>query len=468
MSFILQQHYQLTLTAVCGSVWPRLRDYWRAILLCIGLLPAVYAQQSWQINLKDADVLTFIQQVAEMTGKSFIIDPKVRGKVNVISPVSLDQQAVYQLFLATLAVHGYTAVENQGVIQIIPSNNVKSSGGAVDNEQRVIGQEFVTRVIPITNGSAQELVPILRPLASRYAHLAGVQSANAIIIADHDVNIRRISRIIDSLNNNEAESIDIIELEHAWVGSIIGLLEKLVPEEVTLTGGEQGGAVRRTHSAIRLVADERGNRLILRGDPGAIKRIKQLVTTLDVPTDETSSSTVIFLNNADAKKLSELLKGFAGVVQQTQDAGSGQGAPPAEPVAILADEDLNALVIRAEPAVLAELQAIVTELDIRRTQVLIEAAIFEINLDDKNSLGVQVALNPETIEQGYPLAASNISGEGSSLASVAQGILTQNLSALPNSAVLGVVGGSSPIKWGALLQAIQTQSNGNILSTTSI
>ena len=170
---------------------------------CIALLfsMAVHAEeQTWKVNLKDADIRAFVTQIADITGYSFVIDPRIKGKVTVVSNTSLNKAAVYEMFLAVLGVHGFAAIPGQDVIKIVRQNSAKQTAQNDRFMRKVPSEQIVTRVIQVNNAKALELVPILRPMVAKYGHLAGVAAANALIISDHLANIKRISKIIDELD----------------------------------------------------------------------------------------------------------------------------------------------------------------------------------------------------------------------------------------------------------------------------
>lgn len=439
---------------------------WLAVVLLLAGLcrPLLAEEQTYQLNMQDADIRDVIDMVARVTGESFIVDPRVRGQVTVISDRELSADAIYEIFLATIEVYGFSAVETDNAIKVVAQADVKSSGLPVDNEGEIDGERIITRVFPIQNTSAMELVPILRPLVASYGHLAGVNTANALIISDRATNIERIAEIVDLLDQAGSEEIEVVSLQYAWVGNIIQLLERISPTPVT--AGDQGGQ-RGGGSGVHLVGDERSNRIIIRGEDEARAQIVALIDELDIPAPENSASKVIFLNNADAARMAELLTGLAGSVQQ--EANQGNQAPPASPISILPDEQLNALVVRAEPSVMTEIESIVRQLDVRRKQVLIEAAIVEVSGDVSDALGIQWATNPEQAQDGLPFGATNFNEAGAPLSDIVSAAATNNVSALPNGAFLGLVdpSGDSP-SFGAIIQAIESQSNTNVLSTPSV
>lgn len=417
------------------------------------------AQEQWQINLKEADVGAFISQVASITGKSFVIDPRVRGKVTVLSSEAMNADAVYELFLSVLTVHGFTAVPAGDVILIVQQNDVKQQGRDLDEDFGVNSQELLTKVIMIKNTPALDLVPILRPLVAKYGHLAGVRSANALIISDHAANIHRMEQIIDRLDRSGSEELEVIQLKEAWVGNVVTMLQSLDPAKVSQ--GTAAAANENTAGSIRVVADERSNRLIIKGEKSARERIRRLIEDLDQPSYFSGSAQVMRLQYADATKMADLLKNLLS----DSPAGSDQNQAKGK-AGIHADEDLNALVIRAEPSLLKEIQDLVVQLDVRRSQVLIESAIIEVIGDVNDALGVQWA----TGNLDQPLAGTNFSNAGPSLSTIAGSIATGNAAAAVGTGLtLGAYSekNGSP-NFGVILQALQSVTNTNLLSTPSI
>lgn len=412
--------------------------------------------QNWQVNLNDADISAFIGQIADITGKSFVIDPRVKGKVTVVSTETMNTEAVYELFLSVLQVHGYAAVPAGDVIMVVQQNSVKQQGRDLEVKYKKQSQEMVTKVITIKNTPALDLVPILRPLVAKYGHLAGVKSANALIISDHASNINRIEQIIDRLDKSGSEELEVIQLKEAWVGNVVTMLQSLDPDKVAQgKGAKSGGA-----GSIRVVADERSNRLIIKGEKTSRERIRTLIQQLDKPSYFSGSTKVIRLKYADSKKLAELLKN----VMSDSDSGNKDANKAKGKASIHADEELNALVVRAEPSVLKEIDEIIHELDVRRAQVLIESAIVEVTGDVTDSLGFQWAVG----DTDNPVAGTNFGNAGQSISSIAAGIATNTASLGNGLTVGGFKESNGQIDFGVIIQALESQSNTNLLSTPSI
>ncbi|AHI29164.1 type II secretion system secretin GspD [Marinobacter similis] len=438
-----------------------------ALLILLPLMSVAHGQEeTWRLNLKDADIRAFVTQVADITGYSFVVDPRVKGKVTVLSSAPMNKDEIYDLFLAVLNVHGFTAIPGEEVIKVVQQVDAKQSAESMSRFEEIPSEQLITRVIQIDNANALELVPILRPLVAKYGHLAGVAAANALIVSDHSSNIQRIEQIVRELDSPSKYEVEVIQLDEAWVGDMVTLLQELAPDELGRAGGENAA---RKYS---VTADERSNRLILRGDQNFRDKMRGLIRQLDQPSASGGTTKVLRLKHADAKKLTEILKGVMGeLAKEGSGGGSGGsgGTKPGSNFAVFADEGLNALVVRGEPSLMQEAEQIVAHLDVRRAQVLIEAAIVEISDDLGQDLGVQFAVGDESGES-TPVVGTNFSNVGRSLSEV--------IGALASDSIIGPAAGGvtigagqrdrDGITWGILLQALSTSAAANLLSTPSI
>ena len=360
----------------------RTRPHTRFALLLTVLLSLALAwsnatageAQSWKINLKNADIQEFVAQIAAITGRTFVVDPRVKGKVTVISNASLDVDGVYELFLSVLRVHGFAAIEAGDVVRIQQQTLAKQSGSPLDTAQEISGEQLVTRVIAAQYVESAELVKTLRPMIPQYGHIAAVTQPNVVIISDHAANIVRLMQIIARIDVADEEQIVVVPLKEAWVGTVVELLEKLAPEEL--------GRNAKGPQSIQIIANERNNSIVLRGKSRPIAEVRNLISMLDQPATSGGTTQVLYLAHSDAASVAQILTQLIAD-QQTEGA--------VQDVRIQADEDLNALVIKADPTTMSEIRGIVDKLDVRRTQVLIEAAIVEISLGDEFELGVDMA-----------------------------------------------------------------------------
>ena len=426
-------------------------------LLIAGLAGSMntYAEgYSGTLNLKNADIREVVTQISAITGKSFIIDPRVKGNVTVVSNTKMDRDTTYELFLSVLRVHGYAAVPSGNVIRIVQQVLAKQSGNPGDFSDNTSSEELVTQVISVRNTASAELVKILRPLIPQYGHIAGLTSPNALIISDHASNIARLAEIVNRIDIAESSTTEIVQLKEAWVEDMVALLEQLAPEQI--------GKGAKGPNKITLVASERTNSIVIKGDPGSISRVVALIKQLDIPANRAGTIQVVRLAHSDAAELAAILK---ELISQ-----NGKGDKPGQDIAtsIQADEALNALVIKADPSTMAELKDIIAKLDVRRLQVLIEAVIVEVTTTFNRKLGTEFSV----VDAGsnVPLISTtntNISNLVNSIATAAAGGAT----ALP-SLDSNVVGAGRLSETGSnfalLISALATNNNVDLLSTPSI
>ena len=280
------------------------RPVW-ALLASAPLIAAVSSSayaQTWKINLRDADLTAFINEVADITGKNFAVDPRVRGNVTVISNKPLNKNEVYDLFLGVLNVNGVVAIPSGNTVKIVPDSNVKSSGIPYDARKRATGDQIVTRVIWLENTNANDLIPALRPLMPQFANLSAVPGANALIVSDRASNIYQLETIIRNLDGTDQHDIEAITLQSSQAEEMIGLLDSM-----TATGAAKDLKGAR----VRVIADNRTNRILIKGDTTTRKRLRQLIEMLDVPAADRLGGLKVFrLKYASAKNLAEILQGL--------------------------------------------------------------------------------------------------------------------------------------------------------------
>ena len=326
--------------------------HWLALAVCLLASPSWSDAQTWKINLKNADIREFITQVSTITGKTFVVDPRVKGNVTVVSDRKLDADAVYALFLSVLRVHGFGASRTGEVVRIVQSATVKQSGAPVNDDGGSLSEEVVTRVISARNVAAAELVKILRPLIPQYGHIAAVAQANVVIISDHADNIGRLLTIIRQVDVADEDEVVVIALEQAWVGSVVEILEQVAPDQI----GKSAEGPQR----VLVIGNDRNNTLVLRGKSAPIAEVRSLIEQLDQPATSSGSTRVFQLNHADATRTAEILNGIL-----VQPRGRGDNSQP-ENVNIQADTSLNAIVVRTDPGTILEIEDILSQLDIRK------------------------------------------------------------------------------------------------------
>jgi general secretion pathway protein D len=436
------------------------RLHWLALVCCLLTTPTWPEAQTWKINLKNADIREFITQVSTITGTTFVVDPRVKGNVTVVSDRKLDTEAVYALFLSVLRVHGFGASRTGDVVRIVQSATVKQSGAPVNDDGGSLSEQVVTRVISARNVAAADLVKILRPLIPQYGHIAAVPQANVVIISDHADNIGRLLTIIRQVDVADEDEVVVVTLEQAWVGSVVAILEQVAPDQI----GKSAAGPQR----VLVIGNDRNNTLVLRGKSAAIAEVRSLIEQLDQPATSSGSTRVFQLNHADATRTAEILNGIL-----IEPRGRGDNTK-SENISIQADISLNAIVVRADPGTMSEIQEILRQLDIRRAQVLIEAAIVEVSVDATRAIGIEAGV-ADAGGASVPFASTTLNGIISNLlSSISATVVDGKIDPVQGIASVGsptlAVARLDPdgVSFGAILNAIAINTSADLLSTPSI
>ena len=423
----------------------------------------LYAETGVTLNLKDADIRSFIETVAEATGRNFVVDPRVKAKVTVVSARPMNRQEVYQVFLSVLQVHGYAAVQVGEIIKILPDVNAKqgpvvTGGGSAD----AVGDELVTRVVPIKHVPAAQMVPILRPLVPQQGHLAAYPNSNVLVISDRAANIQRLISIINRIDRPDSQEIEIVPLQHASAVEVVRIINSMNRQDAQ--GQVPGGTT--------LAADERSNSVLLSGDNAARLRIRGIIAHLDTPLQGGGNSQVVFLKYAKAAELAPILLGVSQFeAQENQQGGNAATATNgSNEVDIQADETNNALIITASPAKFDSLRRIISQLDVRRAQVLVEAIIAEVSNDLAKDLGVEFAYVPTERSSGTtPAFGTLLPNSGIDLTTVlGSGDAANAIGAVTSGAFVGAAKLSGKDRFAALLRALEGDTATNILSTPQL
>src|SRR5471032_1624684 len=363
-----------------------------AMLLIAGTALAPEQQPSQQRitpNFKDADITQIAEAVSAATGKNFIMDPRVRAQVTMLSATPMSPDAFYQAFLSILQVHGFVALPAGGVIKIVPDANARQyPSDDLPNRVSSSSDEIVTQVIAVKSVNAAQLVPILRPLIPQYGHLAAYPASNILIISDRANNVNRIMRIIQRIDQAGDSDVEIVPLQNASATEIVRVINSLYQQQAAAEGAATG---------FKLVADERSNSILLSCEKDTRLRMRVLIAHLDTPLQSGGDTQVRYLQNADAEKIAAKLKEqITGITQAAAGTGGAAGQTPAaqseKGTIIWADPATNALVITATPKIMRSLMSVIDKLDIRRAQVLVEAIIVDVDLSKSAALGVNWAL----------------------------------------------------------------------------
>ena len=440
-----------------------------AVLL---MLPApVRAQETFVINLRDADISLLVEQISEITGRTLVLDPGLVGEVTVVSAEALDKEGVWSLFQSILRVRGFVAVQAGSIWQVIPEAEARTASGPNLGEEVIAGsQDFVTEMLRLNRLPSAEAVRVLRPLVAESGYIEAVEDPNGVVITDTRANVDRIMAIARSFDGDALVRSEVLRFRSAdavTVGSAI--LEVL---------GQAG-------TGARLSVDAGSNLLLVRGTPEDIAEIRSLAIAMDVAPRkdprEAVATTVFNLQYGDAQIIADIIKGTVGdatditnavaadVGAQSAEATSdGQFVPLNRAVApdavnITASVETNSIVVRGTAAQVQEVGQLVHALDVRRPQVMIEAAIVEVSGEVAERLGVQLGLGPN-VPNGA-IAASNFSnGGGVSLGSVLAAVGVPAGSALSTGLTLGAGGND----FGILVQALSQSTSARLLSTPSV
>jgi len=450
-----------------------------ALLACAIPLaaPAAKPQENATItpNYKDADLGQIIQAVSEVTGKNFIIDPRVNAKVTMLSSTPMSPAAFYEAFLSVLQVYGYVAVPAGKVIKIVQNTDARQLPSIdLPGDVNPNSDEIVTQIITMKNISAAQLVPLLRPLIPQQGHLAAYPGSNMLIISDRASNVNRIMRIIERMDSSSDEPVEVVPLHNASAAELVRIVTQL----------NQGGGGAQTPegggTAAKVVADERTNSILISGEKSQRLRIKALIINLDTPLQSGGDTQVRYLRYADAEKIAEKLKGQATASAKAQGgpatapAAGGGGSNVDASVTIWADAPTNSLVLTAPPKIMKSLMAVIDKLDIRRAQVQVEAIIVEVDVNKSSNLGVQWALYGQG-STTVPAAVTNLPGSGTSIVDLAAAAAGGTLSSITSSTLgtgatlaIGRYNSTSGTNFAALLQALRSDGTSNIISTPSI
>jgi general secretion pathway protein D len=423
---------------------------------------------------RDAELTEIIDAVATITGKTFIIDPRVRAQVTIRSSTPMSPAAFYEVFLSILQVHGFVAIPSGDVIKIVPDANARQMpGNDLPGRVDAKSDEVVTQVVQVRNINAAQLVPVLRPLIPQNGHLVAYPASNMLIISDRANNISRIMRIVQRLDQAGDEEIEIVRLDNASASEIVRVVNALSQ------GAQQQGEA--PGMAAKLVADDRTNSVLISGEKSQRLRLKALVTHLDTPLEAGGDTQVRYLNYADAEaiagKLKEQVTGITQAAPGAPAAGAAAAGPAAAPdrnTTIWADKQTNALVVTAAPKMMRQIMSVVDRLDIRRAQVHLEAILVEITTTRAAQLGVNWAVFSEEEGSTIPIGTFNQDVGGASIGSIAAAI--QNPDALSSGSVSlpsGLTLGAGLIEEGGLnfallLRALRNDGSSNILQTPSI
>ena len=455
------------------------------------------------LNFVNAEIEGVVKVVSEITGKNFVIDPRVKGTINIISAKPLPRTFVYEVFLSALRLQGFAAVEDRGIVKILPEADAKLHSTPTlgpGDKAGPSGDRIETRVFTLEYESAMQLLLILRPLIAPNNTITAYQSTNTLVITDYANNLQRLAKIIDSIDQPSGTDPVVITLQYASAVDVAATVNRLFAESA------QGAVAPDPTQRFVVVADARSNSLLARaGDASRLTRLRKFVAMLDSPANAGGNIHVVYLKNAEAVKLAETLRaiyqGDAGTAAAPRSgpAASPLGAAspasmsapsatsPAQSVyaatggqsqatggasgIIQADAATNSIIITAPDAIYNNMRAALDKLDVRRAQVYVEALIAELTADKAAEFGVQwQSLSGLDSNKTQGFGGTNFGTRGQNIIGVSQNPATAapGLNVGMVNGTVSIPGVGEILNIGVLVRALETDANANILSTPTL
>ncbi len=483
-------------------------EIWFARLVLCGVLAfstvSIAAEDQVSLNFVNADIVEVIKAVSQITGRNFLIDPRVKGTINIVSSTPIPASMAYDTLLSALRLQGFAAIESNGVTKVMPEADAKLYIPNVGSNGS--GDKLVTRVFMLHHESAVQMVPILRPLIAPNNIVVAYPSNNALVVTDYASNLKRIEQIVATLDQPQSAAAIVIPVKYASVMDLAQTINRLMLDGSVMASGSIDSSQR-----FMLMADARTNSLLLRTDsPARISRVQELVAKLDIQTGAPGNIHVVYLKNAEAAKLAITLRAVLSGDTASTDTPSGSLSPssssasPAPPVGsgapaapvmaktdaiaapvtggmIQADTASNALIITASDAVYNNLRTVVEMLDVRRAQVFVEALIAEVTADKAAEFGIQwQSLNGINSPGANVIGGTNFGAAGAAGGAAGAGggnIISAagNIGMVGQGLNVGVVRGTMTIpglgtvlNLGMLARVLENDANANILSTPNL
>lgn len=430
------------------------RMVWAVALLCA--MPAWAADIT--LNFKNADIRALIEFVAGFSGKNFLVDNRVKGNVTIVSPTALNEKEAYDVFLSVLEVNGFATVNAGSVTKIVPRAESKQKAVAVHSGRAAADDEMVTQVLRLKYASAQQLVALMRPLISPNSHLVAYPRGNMLLLTDTSSNIRRIQEILSLLDRKDAVGVQMFALKHASADKLSATLTKLYPATPNVLG------------SLKAIAHQPGNILVVVAAPQVINEVTSLVEKLDIaPESDSGRLQVRYLKHANAVDVAKVINELVGG-QTAAAPGQAKGLFAGD-VKVVAEDATNALLITADPSDITSVNYIIDKLDVRRRQVLVEALIVEVSANTTEQFGMEWRGIGDFTKPGRTaLGGTSFTTQGGANINTVAANPFGGGSGLVVGAVDGTVtfGGTQFLNLGALVRALETKADTNVLSTPNI
>ncbi|MBS1196338.1 MAG: ral secretion pathway protein [Proteobacteria bacterium] len=452
-----------------------------ALIFCTAF--SATAEEKVTLNFVNADIDAVIKAISQISGRNFLIDPRVKGTINIVSASPIPTSATYDVLLSALRVNGFTAVESDGVTKVVPEAEGKLQGGALVRKGKAQGDQVLTQIFPLRYESANMLMPLVRPLVSQNGSVMATPAFNALVVTDYGNNLRRMEKLIAEIDRPNASVPYVIPIRYASVVDVNHTLNKLFADSVASGTGDK-------MQRVTIVPDLRSNSLIIRSDNAMyLERIRSLIQSLDQKTEAGGNIHLIYLKNAEATRVAQTLRavlsGDTSAASATSASSSGMATTtlpgtnstatqaPVQGGIIHADAASNSLIITAPESVYNNLRFIIDKLDFRRAQVHVEALIVEVTSDKAAEFGFQWQSLSGANDSGTNTiggtnfgtrgTGTNIIDAAANIGSVSTGL---NIGILRGKITLPGIG--TILNLGMLARAMESDSNANILSTPNL
>ena len=425
-----------------------------SLFLFFGSINALLTQESFILNYEDVDIKKVTQDIAQFSKKTIILDPRVKGRITIYSNANLDRRQVWDVYLRTIQVNGFSAISENGFVRIVPENEATRD----ENTSSVSSSgDYQTLVIPLINRSTEEVLPMIKPITGRQSHLSSIPSINSILIVDRFSNVQRINDLIKDLDKNNAAKISIIKLNNLSSIEAVRILDKLKAQN------------NPTINKFIAIPFNPSNSVIVSANEYVTNNINETLKSLDEDVKTDDSIDVVYLKYAKSADIAAILNSVSSGFIPDNDGAK---------TVITHHEKTNSLIISSAEANLATIRNIISQLDIRRAQVLVEAIIVELSETAASSLGVETVFNG-TDKDSVPIGVTRFGGSGPDLLTIIGSSADEtdvNLSTTASASLLntqGLIAGFGDLTPGkdnfvGIINAISQDSNSNILATPSL
>ncbi|NCV45966.1 MAG: type II secretion system protein GspD [Proteobacteria bacterium] len=425
-----------------------------SLFLFFGSVNVLLAQESFILNYEDVDIKKVTQDIAQFSKKTIILDPRVKGRITIYSNANLDRRQVWDVYLRTIQVNGFSAISENGFVRIVPENEATRD----ENTASVSSSgDYQTLIIPLINRSTEEVLPMIKPITGRQSHLSSIPSINSILIVDRSSNVQRINDLIKDLDKNNAAKISIIKLNNLSSIEAVRILDKLKAQN------------NPTINKFIAIPFNPSNSVIVSANEYVTNNINETLKSLDEDVKTDDSIDVVYLKYAKSADIAAILNSVSSGFIPDNDGAK---------TVITHHEKTNSLIISSAEANLATIRNIISQLDIRRAQVLVEAIIVELSETAASSLGVETVFNG-TDKDSVPIGVTRFGGSGPDLLTIIGSSADEtdvNLSTTASASLLntqGLIAGFGDLTPGkdnfvGIINAISQDSNSNILATPSL